>query len=743
MSGMAAPTFEQDFIILSEFSEQEGPIPLLVVPQGAEGRFNLNSFVLRIMAVDYQQKTEAGLAPEDTQVMICEQSEGAFAYVHHFTLHDVFARGYVRPVCLSYVTSDATKIMRNFDSFLSEFNEVAGLFKTGNKETFISDLDSRRLELLRAKEFISDYEQNHKGLDLQRDDKFFQNPMTPDVIEAIIHDLDSMKTRVDLSSKGYSVQEIRDHLMNLNEVEESEVDDGEGEGDEEGDEDEDEDGIGYTSIREGLEQFKDNGSGGSGNATSAALKIPTSKMGTQAGGVGGVSGREGDMVPASWKDNAEYQMLASTPQSKSASTWSAAKSMPKFTTNLTGFLSNTFAQELTDTLSTENYDEMVELFGKLQKQGNNFEKVLRTMEELCGHRYKFAVNRLVELQHHFRKPTLALYLETEDCALLSPTASVLTIGNTVVANYRVGTESLFEVEEVSSSKALGFRRFVGEGTEPVDMVRIPLPKEEKEEENGNGESVGSSSSSSSLSSSSSVSNSKKSTSKLTSSFSRKRKEKKEEKKVQVRDELDKTDGRYETGFGDMSDIETTNFTPPKGYEYLPEFDMEKSMESPIDFFSNQLWDPEHTNGLGILDLRSRLLFMKHLIYALLKGRTVVVVGQAGSESKVRAVVDALCIFVPGLVNQEGITRWRTTPLSLMDLCRCKLVGLSKKAGISNSLEKYVSIYDVDHDVLKTPPYTDGVLVEKLVASKQSWPDEDTYVAHLHACYVDLGTKACL
>jgi hypothetical protein len=90
------PSFLRDFVLISEFSELEGPVPLVVMPEGGEGKFNINDFVLRIMAVDYQNKgNDLGIVflvcdlltcllasfSEDTQVVLSEDKESAFAYV--------------------------------------------------------------------------------------------------------------------------------------------------------------------------------------------------------------------------------------------------------------------------------------------------------------------------------------------------------------------------------------------------------------------------------------------------------------------------------------------------------------------------------------------------------------------------------------------------------------------------------------------------------------------------------------
>ena len=78
-------SFAGDFIVISEFSEQVGPVPLYVIPEwGAEGTFNLNGFVLKIMAVDFQNKTNDPQSYlKDSQVAMPEPSEDAYTYVCH------------------------------------------------------------------------------------------------------------------------------------------------------------------------------------------------------------------------------------------------------------------------------------------------------------------------------------------------------------------------------------------------------------------------------------------------------------------------------------------------------------------------------------------------------------------------------------------------------------------------------------------------------------------------------------
>ncbi|ROI62432.1 Guanine nucleotide exchange protein smcr8b [Anabarilius grahami] len=168
-SRMSGANFKKDFILLSEFSEQVGPQPLLTVPSETKacGTFDLNHFSLRIMSVDYQTSlaSPAGCGSlklnfvEDSKVVLGDSREGVFAYVHHLTLYDLEARGFVRPFCLAYVSSDENKIIQQFQQLSTEFSRVSECLKTGNRKNFANELEIKlrnleytRVMLLREKE---------------------------------------------------------------------------------------------------------------------------------------------------------------------------------------------------------------------------------------------------------------------------------------------------------------------------------------------------------------------------------------------------------------------------------------------------------------------------------------------------------------------------------------------------------------------------------------------------------------
>ncbi|XP_059204699.1 guanine nucleotide exchange protein smcr8a [Centropristis striata] len=163
--------FTKDFILISEFSEQVGPQPLLTIPEDPKvcGTFDLNYFSLRIMSVDYQASF-VGHPPgsgyprlsfvEDSRVVLGDSKEGAFAYVHHLTLYDLEARGFVRPFCMAYVSADERKIMLQFQELSLRFSQASECLKAGNRRAFAKELQRK----LRDLEYTHSVLQKEEGL---------------------------------------------------------------------------------------------------------------------------------------------------------------------------------------------------------------------------------------------------------------------------------------------------------------------------------------------------------------------------------------------------------------------------------------------------------------------------------------------------------------------------------------------------------------------------------------------------
>lgn len=62
---------------------------------------------------------------EDTQLVQQDLTPGVHVYVHYFTLYDVRARGFVRPMCLSYISADHEKLLYYFSHLKQKFTAVS------------------------------------------------------------------------------------------------------------------------------------------------------------------------------------------------------------------------------------------------------------------------------------------------------------------------------------------------------------------------------------------------------------------------------------------------------------------------------------------------------------------------------------------------------------------------------------------------------------------------------------------
>uniref|UniRef100_A0A8V0YWB5 SMCR8-C9orf72 complex subunit n=1 Tax=Gallus gallus TaxID=9031 RepID=A0A8V0YWB5_CHICK len=121
---VASSKFSRDFILISEFSEQA-------------------SFVGHPPGCAYPKLNFV----EDSKVVLGDSKEGAFAYVHHLTLYDLEARGFVRPFCMAYISADEHKIMQQFQELSAEFSKASECLKTGNRKAFASELEKKLKDL--------------------------------------------------------------------------------------------------------------------------------------------------------------------------------------------------------------------------------------------------------------------------------------------------------------------------------------------------------------------------------------------------------------------------------------------------------------------------------------------------------------------------------------------------------------------------------------------------------------------
>ncbi|CAO3572381.1 unnamed protein product [Mortierella alpina] len=183
-----------DFVLVSEFSELEGPRAVMTIPdnivdltrdsysshkqrsqessdgstatlspdasggRSQEEMFDTHEFVLRITSAEQQARETSSIfhIPEDIEVHISDPERGYWAYVHHFTLFDINARGFVRPFSMSYITQDPNKILAHYEEMRLKFSRATLYFKTGNYTLFRQDLTKKLRNLNYTNNLLSE-----------------------------------------------------------------------------------------------------------------------------------------------------------------------------------------------------------------------------------------------------------------------------------------------------------------------------------------------------------------------------------------------------------------------------------------------------------------------------------------------------------------------------------------------------------------------------------------------------------
>ncbi|KAK2958089.1 hypothetical protein BLNAU_7016 [Blattamonas nauphoetae] len=141
---------DPDFILLTEFNAQEGPIPLIAYPEDvAKKHMDLGDFALRIMTVEARNPSgqRAKALPNDSSTILIDEGEKIFAYIHHFTLSDVFARGFARPLALTYMTTTKQKLFFLQEKIRVEFLKITQALQASNWITLRRDIIIRIRDL--------------------------------------------------------------------------------------------------------------------------------------------------------------------------------------------------------------------------------------------------------------------------------------------------------------------------------------------------------------------------------------------------------------------------------------------------------------------------------------------------------------------------------------------------------------------------------------------------------------------
>eukprot|EP00795_Rhopilema_esculentum_P004519 gene4519-20772_t len=716
-------SFDEDFILVSEFSELVGPRPVATIPEDGGASFNKNTFTVRIMSVDCTSTVSA--EPDshcvssfktvgDTQVVLVEPSEGAVAYVHHFTLYDINARGYVRPFCMAYVTNQHNKIMKHFREFRDQFSRISAYFKYGNAIQFLEDLQTRLEYLNYTKRKLSE-NLNGKPIgtvyELPRDMKGFKF----EDLEAYERDTVELKKITKSYLNGDIFEEQKEHFGEaLREVIEK--------------------ASGYFDVVD----------------SSTVLENLDERFGSlEPRSIGISSGRKFDIQLRCLRELCSYCKEEAFGLLRNA----------HFFFGSIGLLS-----DATYSLNneTDGYTRRENPSKIYSKQG--YSQACNVSREF----FLSATSKVHAAQKHISQGSLPLSTMSS-----LGVSSVWTIssGPSRSGSYEmiktshgssddeyVSVKDTDSVPSVPTSIVSISSTGLADYQSPITATTATVPSECFP---GTAKRV--SSDTFLLKSSLSLNDSTKATNRADETdsgvaFS--------SGHVSWRDEelpLDHIANGNLVPAARQTSIESSKSTSSRGSKSVTEvlkgsptksrtlskvsIDSSSSKEStpsPSLFFHTPSQGSDSMDSISLLSLRSYYKFLPHLIYSLMIGRPVIIMADRGHKSFVHSIVVALLPCVPGYPkNKNSVIMWTKGPILISNLATVKLVGLAKTRSsdqVPRSIAPYVTVLDFDKSVLTAPPYR-GKYLLGCFDEKKEWPSEAVFRDYLHYAQLELSGQA--
>ncbi|XP_050390889.1 guanine nucleotide exchange protein SMCR8 [Patella vulgata] len=725
----------EDFIIIAEFSEIEGPKPLLTIPSDGGHGFDHNAFSVKIMAVDHQTSTTGFSISEDTQVILTDSGEfQVCAFVHHFALYDHEARGFVRPFCMAYVTKEERKLVNFYEEFSSQFRKVAQFFKYGNRMCFVKDLERYSKDL-----------EYTKGVLIGR----FNKPMPEQgcTEEAIYKDLQHIQS---------SLAEIRDildilrPLLNDKRLEsrfhtlESRA----------WRESNKKDKLDSLSLQE--QWFTEHGD------------QPASKYGS-------FNDAPDNPLHLFEKIHAYSPKLVEMKKKK------------KFDRTLRGL------HELCSWGAKEGMKKMRWIYEHFKREAMILELEREETSLLDPSTSVLSCGQCIT--HNFLS---GLSLRPADCPALSFPAELLqkwssidTLEGSVGSFKSVVSESSLTSAQSNDSFMLASEGFCDDDTlftPPFDVDKTS-PSVVRADSNLSG------------SSSMTESDTMPSVYESCSNSPMKTPDKTINEGITL-DNVETSSLEYTSDLQDNNSVITTEsgitittcnsesqntsesdskltdssvdstpdtgqmingvyIDPPSSDENLlrqysepddttdttPSSEGTRLIRKPRggiytvgDLLFNLRYD---SSGIGVLQVLNKYNNIQHIIYSILTGRLVLVVGQAKHEMEVIKLVTALCLFLPNHRRKHhAIVEWSSKPFRLTDLPRIKIAGVcrTEKRSIESVVKKYCSIIDVDKKVIIAPTYQ-GTLIHSIISKKKCFKTDADFIAFTHCWFMEIAAKA--
>jgi hypothetical protein len=698
--------FTQDMIILCEFCEQRGPAVVMTYPENVNTHLALDNIAMRVLSCDYARGEELMRAedkrwklPEDSYGIMPFPEELCFGYVHNFSLYDIAARGYARPLVLVFLSSDQTKLLDHFLSLSLELRHWANMLKTGSSHTFIRDLEHK----LESLETLS--------------------------VQAFSESVDDSVFELVMQSRGFILKNfayIRDRLADF---------------------------LLENAISEDHTPIHDNDASPMGTppvvcepVVAAGIVNPPllsspHQMSAMSISADDVSAHIAQVLRVLQKRSDFEERLRTL----------ADICTPQVHDRATTFICSLqrYYQLPNCVLHCDRQDKARMAAGAPPAHLNSTSAVDRSSAAAAAFSASAQRPSLFSLGGAFMcdfalgKVTFdqkAGSIEAPDSPSSDGPPSTSAPRKSGDASY---VPTCLDFDHDAADRTIGPSARSGNARQnsvspSADIVSAPIAIPEKadawSQSSGSVRFLtppGSTESFHSLSDSGSL---------LGGAASR---------------EIDDLPSSTSASASVTSAAAVPGSTAASKAFSDGGSDDEDAVQNhgsktermrPLESFYVGLFrNPRHA-GSGLLRFLSECPFWKPMVFSLLTGRMLIVSGSAANEQLVRDIVRTLSLFVvaPRLSvrGRRPVSSWRTRPIRMEHVGYLRLCGLSKSAYIPRGIEPYVSIYDVDRGTLQAPMY-DGDLLSYISTRKNHWPSEATYLCHVHTILLEISLKAFL
>ncbi|XP_071954839.1 guanine nucleotide exchange protein smcr8a-like [Antedon mediterranea] len=728
-----SPNFENDFIMISEFCEIEGPNPLITIPSDGGGDFDKEQFAVNIMSVDYNATNSSRAANgvftiyDDTCLLQEELSEGAHAYVHHFTLYDIYARGFVRPFCLAYITSEKNKLVVHFDKIINKFKKVTEAFKYGNSRNFCEDLKRKLKDLAFTKEnHVSKLQymatsETVDNIKIRTSYTRVMEELEKAIGETtqILNQFSTLKVNKRLERRFKKMDASENHRRQRVHSQSASLH-----------------GDGYHSEGSEMEKgfsirkCQSNEILDGGHEASYQPKLIK------------VDGyRKFDVNLRSLQElclwGAKIAMSKLKRFYKHFSRRSEALSMEKMESNIVKPASSllTIGRTVTVNFIPENYVQCC----KVPYQHPHQSSVCKT----CN------LDDRISLMTCSSTNTGGPLTDDEDVYSFLPSSFEAKF---ITGSDFASTESLYydasdipSIRDSSSDASSDFNE---------DWVEImELSSQRSSSPNHDSGTCTDKHSNSNTSLGDGISGPQQTNGfvpQTMDDFVLKTQlyDSSDRDSLDVDSDMVHSDTEKPNPENNCINSQTSILIRCESGNSLDKFNVpSEPIQVPVGCYVSWLTsNSSRFPGCKLRKILNQYSFSIHLIYALFSGRTVIITGHPKHQKEIKHLITALCVFIPGHSSHSQIIPWYTKPVTIADVGRIKLVGLAKEGSlhrvIPGVVRNYVSIFDFDKQVMYTPPYK-GNYLQTLVAQCRLLRSDVSFLAYIQSVFLEMSSKAFL